>query len=152
MTRVRIPLEAAPEAREALRGVERYLARCGLDHALLELVKLRVSILNGCAFCVDMHWQKLKTAGEPDKRLYGLAAWREQPGYSPRERAALAWAEHLTVLAREGVPDAAFDEISAHFSQKEVADLTYAIATINAWNRVCAALSVPPAEPLPERT
>lgn len=151
MSGVRIPFETAPEAREALRGLEKYLARASLPRDLLELVKLRVSMLNGCAFCVNMHWTNLRAAGESEQRLYSLAAWREQSGYSPRERAALAWAESLTRVAETGVPDAAFAEVSGHFSSKEIADLSYAIAVINAWNRLCVAFRIPPEPSMPER-
>jgi AhpD family alkylhydroperoxidase len=148
---VRIPFELAPDARDALRGLEKYLARSGLARELLELVKLRVSMINGCAFCVDMHWRNLRGAGESEQRLYSLAVWREQSGYSARERAALAWAESLTLVAATGVPDQSFAEVSAHFSAKEIADLSYAVAAINAWNRLCVAFRIAPAEPMPER-
>jgi AhpD family alkylhydroperoxidase len=151
VTGVRIPFDLAPEARDALRGLEKYLARASLPRELLELVKLRVSMLNGCAYCVNMHWTNLRAAGESEQRLYSLSAWREQSGYSPRERAALAWAESLTLVAATGVPDAVFAEISEHFSPKEIADLSYAVAAINAWNRLCVAFRVPPEPSLPER-
>jgi AhpD family alkylhydroperoxidase len=151
VTGVRIPFDLAPEARDALRGLEKYLARASLPRELLELVKLRVSMLNGCAYCVNMHWTNLRAAGESEQRLYSLSAWREQSGYSPRERAALAWAESLTLVAATGVPDAVFAEISEHFSPKEIADLSYAVAAINAWNRLCVAFHVPPEPSLPER-
>jgi len=151
MSGVRIPFETAPEAREALRGLEKYLAQASLPRELLELVKLRVSLLNGCAFCVNMHWKNLRAAGESEQRLYSLAAWREQSGYSLRERAALGWAESLTHVAETGVPDAAFAEVSAHFSSKEIADLSYAVATINAWNRLCVAFRIAPEPSMPER-
>jgi AhpD family alkylhydroperoxidase len=151
MSHVRIPFEIAPEAREALRGVEKYIACSGLPRELVELVKLRVSMLNGCAFCINMHWRHLRSFGESEQRLYSLSAWREQSGYSPRERAALDWAETVTQVAATGVPDPAFATVSAHFSPKEIADLTYAIATINAWNRLCVAFRIEPEDPLPAR-
>jgi len=140
----RISFDVAPGARDALRGVERYLAGCGLDQALLELVKLRVSMINGCAFCVDMHWRRLRELGASEAQLYGLSAWRDQRGYAPRERAALAWAESLTLVSVTHVPDADFAEVSAHFSTKELADLSYAVAAINAWNRLCVAFRIAP--------
>jgi len=152
MNTARIPFEAAPEARDALRGLERYLAGASLPKLLIELVKLRVSTINGCTYCIDMHWRTLREAGEPEQRLYGLRTWREQSGYSPRERAALAWAESVTLVAETNVPDAVFAEVSAHFSEREIMDLTYAIAAINAWNRLCVALRIPPRNPLPERS
>jgi len=151
VTAVRIPFETAPGARDALRGVEKYLAQCGLPRELLELVKLRVSLLNGCAYCVDLHWNKLKALGESEQRLYSVSVWREQTGYSPRERAALAWAESLTRVAETGVPDSAFAEVSAHFTPKEIADLSYAVAVINAWNRLCVAFRIPPEHGMAER-
>jgi AhpD family alkylhydroperoxidase len=152
MSDPRIPFEAAPEAREALRGLERYLANSGLPRPLLELVKLRVSMLNGCAFCINMHWRRLREAGESEQRLYSLSAWREQQGYSPRERAALAWAESVTAVAATGVPDADYTALRAHFSEKESIDLTYAIVAINGWNRLCVALRIPPEQELEERS
>lgn len=141
----RLTFEVAPDARRALQTLENYVAECGLPRGLVELVKLRVSMMNGCAFCVDMHWRALRRAGESEERLFGLNAWREQAGYSAAERAALAWAERVTELVTEHVPDSVFREVSSHFSPKEVADLTYVVALINAWNRLCAAFRVPPA-------
>jgi AhpD family alkylhydroperoxidase len=152
MNEVRISLETAPEARRALRQLEQYIASCDLPRGLIELVKLRVSMINGCAFCVDRHWRALRDAGEPEQRLYSLSAWREQPGYSPRERAALGWAESLTRVAETHVPDEDFSLISAHFTAKEIADLSYVIAAINAWNRLCVAFRVPPENLLPPRS
>jgi AhpD family alkylhydroperoxidase len=151
MSEARISLETAPEASRALRQLEQYIAGCGLARELIELVKLRVSMLNGCAFCVDRHWRALRDAGEPEQRLYSLSAWREQPGYSPRERAALEWAESLTRVAETRVPDQDFELISAHFTAKEVADLSFVIVAINAWNRLCVAFRIPPANVLPAR-
>ena len=140
----RLSLDQAPEAREALRGLEQYLARCGLPRPLLELVKLRVSMINGCAFCVNRHWRALRGAGEHEARLYGLSAWREQAGYSDRERAALDWAESVTLVAESQVPDAVYAHASSWFTPRELADLTYAVAAINAWNRLCVAFRLPP--------
>ena len=151
MSQVRIPFEKAPEARDALRGLEKYIAQSGLPRPLVELVKLRVSMLNGCAFCVDRHWRVLRDVGESEQRLYSLSAWREQQGYSPRERAALAWAESVTAVSVTGVPDADYVAVSAHFSEKEVIDLTYVIVAINGWNRLCVALRIPPEHVLEER-
>jgi alkylhydroperoxidase family enzyme len=98
-----------------------------------------------------LHWNKLKALGESEQRLYSVSVWREQAGYSPRERAALAWAESLTHVAETGVPDSAFAEVSAHFTPKEIADLSYAVAIINAWNRLCVAFRIPPERVMPER-
>jgi len=152
MSGLRIPFEAAPDARDALRGLEQYLARSGLDKKLLELVKLRVSNINGCVYCIDMHWRALRELGESEQSLYSVNDWREQPhGYSARERAALAWAESVTFVARTKVPDAVYAEVRAQFTEKETIDLTYAVVAINGWNRLCVALRIPPRSPLPER-
>jgi AhpD family alkylhydroperoxidase len=151
MSAARLSLETAPEATQALRELERYLARSGLPRVLVELVKLRVSMLNGCAYCVDRHFRALRDAGESEQRVYSLSAWREQSGYSPSERAALAWAESLTFVADTRVPDADYAAMTAHFSPKEIADLSYVVAAINAWNRLCVAFRVPPANALPAR-
>jgi len=143
----RISMDAAPEAREALAALERYLARSGLDRRLVELVKLRVSMMNGCAYCVDMHWVALRKTGVSERTLYGLSAWREQAGYSVRERAALSWAETLTRVADTHVPDGDYHEVALHFSTKEIADLSYVVAAINAWNRICVAFRSRPTSP-----
>ena len=135
----RFNLAAAPEAYRALAGLEAYLKGSGLDPGLLHMLKLRASQMNGCAYCVDMHWKDARAAGESEQRLYGLSAWREAPYYTDRERAALAWVEAITDLHDGHVPDAAYDAVRAHFGEKEVADLTWAAAAINAWNRVAIA-------------
>ena len=127
---------AAPRAVRALIGLETYLAGCGLEKPLRELVKLRASQLNGCGFCIDMHWRDARKEGEEERRLYLLDAWRESPGYSDRERAALAWTEAVTLVADGHVPDDVFNAVRPHFSDKELADLTLAVAAINAWNRM----------------
>jgi AhpD family alkylhydroperoxidase len=140
----RIPLDLAKEPRDALRALEKYIAQTSLPRSIVELVKLRVSMINGCAFCVDMHWRSLRDAGEPEARLYGLNAWHEQQGYTERERAALAWAECVTAVATTHVPDVAFEAVSEHFSTAEIADLTYVVVAINSWNRLCVAFRVQP--------
>jgi AhpD family alkylhydroperoxidase len=126
----------APEGYNAILGVEQYLQRCGLPKDLLNLIKLRVSQINGCAFCIDMHWKKSRALGETETRLYSLDAWRECPYYSDRERAALSWAEALTRVTDGHVSDSVYEEVSPYFTNKELADLSLAVATINAWNRV----------------
>jgi AhpD family alkylhydroperoxidase len=128
--------QAAPEAMKAMRGLEVYLAKCSIEKPLIELVKMRASQMNGCAYCLDMHSKDARAAGETEQRLYLLDAWREAPFYSPRERAALAWTEALTLVARTHAPDEAYEEARAHFSEKELADLTLAIVAINGWNRI----------------
>jgi AhpD family alkylhydroperoxidase len=129
----------APGIYDAMDALDQYLATCGLDQSLAHLIRLRVSQINGCAYCLDMHWKDLDALGEPAQRLYGLDAWRESPYYTDRERAALAWAEAVTLITDGHAPDAVFAEARAQFSEKELADLTLAIATINAWNRLSIA-------------
>jgi AhpD family alkylhydroperoxidase len=127
---------AAPQAYAAVRGVERYIQSCGLEKSLIELVKMRASQINGCAFCLDMHSRDARHNGETEQRLYVLTAWRESPLYSPRERAALAWTECLTRVASDGAPDDVYAALEAHFSPKEIIDLSVLIGVINLWNRL----------------
>ena len=134
----------SPEPLQALLAMEKYLAGCGLDHKFIHLLKLRASQINGCAYCIDMHSIDARAAGETEQRLYALDAWRETPFFSGRERAGLAWIEAVTIVSNAHVPDGVYDEAKAHFSEKELVDLTYLAATINAWNRLAIALrSVP---------
>lgn len=128
-------VKVAPGAYDAMLGLHKYLGHSGLDDRLLNLLYLRVSQVNGCAFCVDMHWKDLRSVGEDEQRLYMLSAWREWPGYSERERAALEWAEAVTRLERGEVPDAVYRQAREQFSEAELADLTLAVAAINSWNR-----------------
>ena len=132
-------LKSARGVYDAMLGLEKYLAHCGLDAKLKGLIKLRASQINGCAYCIDMHWKDLRVEGENEQRLYGLDAWRESPYYTERERAALAWTEAITNIRETHAPDELFEETRRYFSEKEVADLTLAIATINAWNRLLIA-------------
>ena len=127
--------KAAPDAIHAMFALGKYVAGCGLEPTLLELVKLRASQLNGCAYCLDMHSKDARAAGETEQRLYTLSAWRETPFFSERERAALAWTEAVTQISG-GVSDALFEETRKHFNEKELADLTWAVVAINGWNRV----------------
>ena len=134
----------APGVLEAMLGLESYLRRSGLEASLLDLVYLRASQINGCAYCIDMHWKDLRAAGESEQRLYGLDAWEESPYYSARERAALAWTEAVTDVRDGHVPDEAYEMAREFFADKELADLTLAVAAINAWNRLnIAARTVP---------
>src|SRR5687768_14820378 len=128
--------KASPPADKAMSGLHAFVRNCGLDHSLLELVKLRASQLNGCAHCIDMHTKELRADGESEQRLYLLDAWRESPFYSDRERAALAWTEAVTLVATDHVPERVYEQARSHFSARELCDLTLAIATINAWNRL----------------
>jgi AhpD family alkylhydroperoxidase len=131
--------KAAPAAFAAMRGLQAYVDKCSIEPALIELVKTRASQINGCSFCVHMHTRDARARGESEGRLYLLSAWRHSPLYSERERAALAWTEALTLVAETQVPDEVYDTARRHFSEKELADLTMAVVTINAWNRIAVA-------------
>lgn len=127
-----------------MTGLEAYLAHCSLEKPLIELVKMRASQMNGCAFCIDMHSKDARAAGETEQRLYALNAWRETPFYSERERAALAWTEALTFVHDNHVSDELFAEVRRHFNETEISDLTLAVATINAWNRIAISFRAVP--------
>jgi len=139
----------APAALGAVSGLEQYVRSSGLEPGLVELVKLRASYLNGCAYCVDMHTRDARAAGESEQRLYAVPVWRETPFFTPRERAALAWTESVTELGLTGVPDAAFHEARAEFSESELVDLTLAVIAINAWNRLAVSFRAEPGTYLP---
>jgi AhpD family alkylhydroperoxidase len=128
--------QASPGVYKAMLGLEKYLHTCGLEESLLHLIKLRASQINGCAYCLDMHWKDLRAIGEKEQRMYSLDAWRECPYYTERERAALAWTEAVTLITSGHVPDTVYEQARSSFSEKELADLTFAVATINAWNRL----------------
>ena len=128
--------KVAPAGFRAMYGLERYVHNCGLEPALLELVKMRTSQINGCAFCLDMHSKDARAAGETEQRLYLLNAWREAPFFTDRERAALAWAESLTLVYENHVPDEIYDQARQHFSEEELVNLTLAVVAINGWNRL----------------
>jgi AhpD family alkylhydroperoxidase len=137
--RVHFP-KAAPDTYAALRDLDALIGRSGLEPALVELVKMRGSQINGCAFCLDMHAKDARQHGETEQRLYLLNAWRETPYYSDRERAALAWTECLTRLSTEGAPDAAYQALETAFTPVEIANLTAIIGITNLWNRVAVGL------------
>jgi AhpD family alkylhydroperoxidase len=134
----------APEGVRALSGIEAYVRRSGLGAGLLDLVKTRASQLNGCAYCIDMHTKDARAGGETEQRLYALSAWRETPFYTDRERAALAWAEAVTLISRGPVPDELYQEARRHLSEKELVDLTLALIAINGWNRLSIAFRTVP--------
>tara|TARA_R100000541_G_scaffold340_33_gene2893 strand:+ start:6548 stop:7006 length:459 start_codon:yes stop_codon:yes gene_type:complete len=145
---------AAPDVMTAMIGLETYLARQsrredGIDKPLMELVKIRVSQINRCAFCIDMHTRDARAIGETEQRIYALNAWRETPFFTERERAALAWAEANTLLPN-GIEQALFDEVRQQFSEAQLANLTLAIATINAWNRFGVSFAPVPGSYQPE--
>lgn len=149
---VRVDYEtAAPGVYRAMRGLEQYLRASSLEEPLIHLVKLRASQINGCAYCIDMHWKDLRALGETEQRLYSLDAWRECPWYTDRERAALAWTEAVTLIARDRVPDAVYERVRPHFDETALADLTLAVATINAWNRLSIAGRTEPGTYEPRR-
>jgi len=132
-------LNRFPRAMQAMLGLQQYVNQCGLEYSLLELVKMRASQINGCAYCLDMHSKDARAAGETEQRLYLLDAWREAPFYTARERAALEWTEALTRLGPHGVPDEIYDAVRPHFSEEELVNLSLAIVAINGWNRLSIA-------------
>jgi len=136
--------KASPQGEKAMMGLHMFVRNCGLDHALLELIKLRASQLNGCAHCIDMHTKELRADGESEQRLYLLNAWRESPFYSERERAALAWTEAVTLVAESQVPDDIYDEARKQFSEEELVNLTMALVAINGANRLNIAFRTVP--------
>jgi AhpD family alkylhydroperoxidase len=138
------PRNVAPEAMEAVSHLHAYVRNCGFDHKLLELVKLRASQINGCAWCMDMHSKELRAAGEDEQRLHVLSVWRECPFYTERERAALAWTEALTLLSQGNVPDDAFALARSQFSEQDLVKLTLAIVAINGANRINVAFRTVP--------
>jgi AhpD family alkylhydroperoxidase len=134
----------AQDAQKAMLALETYLADCSLEHSLIHLLKMRASQINGCAYCIDMHSKDARALGETEQRLYELDAWRETPFYTEKERAALAWTEAITLVSQTHVPDSVYEEVRKHFSEKEIVDLTFAVSTINAWNRLAVALRAVP--------
>lgn len=144
-TRLSYPA-AAPHVVQAVIGLNKTLSQSGLGRELLELVNLRVSQINGCAFCLDMHATALRTMGVPHIRIDLIPAWREAPVYTDRERAALAWAEAVTLPAGRGVPDDVYDAALAEFGDQGLVDLTFAVTIINTWNRLNVAFHNPPAD------
>src|SRR5690242_1474922 len=132
------------EPLKSLYEIENHLSQSGLDHKLLLLIKMRASQINGCAFCLDMHSIDARAEGETEQRLYTLNAWAETPFFSDRERAALAWTEAVTNVSQTHVPDEVFEEVKKHFSEKEIVDLTLALAMINLWNRIAISLRAVP--------
>ena len=134
----------SPDAYKAMSGLERYVRQSGLETSLLELVRLRASQINACAYCIDMHTKDARAAGETEQRLYALNAWRETPFYTPRERAALEWTEALTQIATSGAPDDVFERVRSHFTESELVNLTMAIVGINGWNRIAISFRAVP--------
>jgi AhpD family alkylhydroperoxidase len=139
--------EVAPEVFRALSGLQAHIAQSGLDPKLVELVYLRVSQINGCAYCVHLHSKGMRAKGETDRRIDTLMVWREAPFFTPRERVALAWAESVTRLGADHVADALYDEAVGEFGEKDLVELTLAVAAINAWNRMAISFRAEPAAP-----
>ena len=129
-------MEKAQGALQAMFSLGKYLAKCSIEKPLQHLIEYRVSQINGCAYCLDMHSKDLRAAGETEQRLFVLDAWREAPFYTDRERAALTWAEAVTLVTEGHVPDEVYEEAKKQFSEQELIDLTLAVTTINSWNRL----------------
>lgn len=144
-------MKVAPGARAAMWGMEKYTRECGLETSLLELVRMRASQINGCAYCLDMHSKDARAEGETEERLYLLNAWREAPFYTERERAALEWTEAVTDVARSHVPEFVYQHARAQFSEEELVNLTMAVVTINCWNRLAIAFRSVPGEYQPKK-
>jgi AhpD family alkylhydroperoxidase len=144
-------MKASPAAYHAMLALEMFVRKSSLEPSLIELVKMRSSQINGCAYCIDMHSKDARAAGESEQRLYALNAWRETPFFTDRERAALAWTEAVTLVAKDHVPDAAFEEARRQFSDEELVNLTMAVVTINGWNRLSIAFRAVPGEYQPAR-
>lgn len=136
-------VQVAAEAIRAQRGLESYVRQSGLEKSLIELVKMRASYINGCAYCIDMHSKDARLAGETEQRLYAIPVWRETPFFTPRERAALAWTEAVTEIYKDGVSDELYALALEHFTEKELVDLTMAVITINGWNRLAITFHSP---------
>ena len=138
------PYKLSPKIYETMSALQSYVDSCGLERPLLELVKLRASQINGCAYCIDMHTKDARALGETEQRLYLLNAWRESPVYTERERAALEWTEAVTLVAATNVPDDVYEVAARQFKPDELANLTLAIATINSWNRLAISFRAVP--------
>jgi len=136
--------EASPEGVRAMYQLEHVIRTSNLERSLIELVKIRASQLNGCAFCIDMHTKDARSIGETEQRIYALNAWEETPFFTERERAALAWTEALTNIQKGHAPDEVYQEVAAHFGESDLMSLTLAITTINAWNRIAIATRMVP--------
>lgn len=136
--------KTSPEVIKAMMGLENTVNKSGLEKSLLDLVKLRASQINGCAYCVDIHSADARKNGESERRLYAVAVWRETPFFTDKERAALAWTEAVTLLPETHAPDDLYQEILKYFNEKEAVDLTFAIITINAWNRLAVSFRKTP--------
>ena len=146
MTQQRIDFaQASPDANKAMYALEAAIAKLGIEHSLIELIRLRASQINGCAFCVDMHTSDARKAGETERRLYAVSVWRETPFFTPRERAVLAWTEALTLIAQQHPSDDAYAALAAELTPAEMVNVTLAIGAINTWNRLAVGFGKMPA-------
>jgi AhpD family alkylhydroperoxidase len=137
-------MKISPAVYKAMAGLQTYVEQSGLEQSLLDLIEIRASQINGCAFCLVMHTNDARKHGESDERMYLLDAWKEAPVFTPRERAALAWVESITKVAENHVPDETYEQVRRHFSEKEIVDLTAAAVAINGWNRIAIAFRPTP--------
>lgn len=142
--------EVAPEGYRTMLALGHYVKVCGLETPLLELIRIRASQMNGCAFCIDMHTQDARAGGETEQRIYALDAWRETPFYTERERAALAWTEAVTLIGESHMPEDLYKSVSQQFSPKELVDLTLAVISINGWNRLAVSFRTVPGSYKPQ--
>jgi AhpD family alkylhydroperoxidase len=141
----RIDYKKAPQGvLQAMSAVDRYVKQSGLEPGLVELVKMRASMINGCAYCIDMHSKDARAGGESEQRLYALSAWRETPFFSERERAALEWTESVTLVSQTHIPDDVYERVRQHFNEVELINLTLAVIGINGWNRLAIAFRAVP--------
>jgi AhpD family alkylhydroperoxidase len=138
--------QVSPHAMSAMIALDAAVGKTGLETSLLDLIKLRASQINGCSYCIDTHTKEARSRGETERRLYLLQAWRESPGYTDREKAALAWTEAVTLVAQTHVPDEVFQEAMKHFTEEELVNLNLAVVCINAWNRFGISFHLVPAE------
>jgi AhpD family alkylhydroperoxidase len=144
-------VRVAPGVYKAMQRLQTYVDECSLEPLLKELVKVRASQLNGCAYCLDMHTQDARALGETEQRLYALSAWQETPFFTERERAALLWTEKVTLISIDHVPDEVYEQVRKHFTEEELADLTLVVATINAWNRLAISFRSVPGNYTPKK-
>lgn len=143
--------QVASGAVEAMRTLEKYVRTCGIEPKLLELIKIRASQINGCAYCLDMHTKDARAQGETEQRIYALNAWRETPFFTEKERAALAWTESVTQVSTSQVPDEVYEIVRQHFDEKEIVNITTAIVAINGWNRFAVSFRSVPGAYQPEK-
>ena len=143
-SRIDTTAHTRPALRQAMLNLQREVQASGLEHPLLELVKIRASQINACAYCLDMHTKDAREAGETEQRIYALSAWHEAPFFTDRERAALEWTDAVTRIADSHVPDDVYERVQRQFTEEELVSLTYAIVAINGWNRIAVALRMLP--------